>query len=69
MSNSRNIRVSNLDWQIDKKSNGERAKHMFDTSLYCDCEFLVGNEEEREVLPLLKNAMIFVYFKPFYTSS
>ena len=50
MSNTRNNRVSNVDWQIDKKSNSERAKHMFDTSLYCDCEFLVGGEEGKEVM-------------------
>ena len=48
MANRRAI-ASNVDWQVDKKSNSDRAKYLFETSLYCDCEFLVGNEEEKEV--------------------
>ena len=40
----------NVDWQVDKKCNADRAKYMFETSLYCDCEFLVGNEDEKEVI-------------------
>lgn len=51
MANRRAI-ASNVDWQVDKKSNSERAKYLFETSLYCDCEFLVGNEEEKEVSKL-----------------
>ncbi|KAK4005709.1 BTB/POZ domain-containing protein 2-like [Daphnia magna] len=49
MANRRAI-ASNVDWQVDKKSNSERAKYLFETSLYCDCEFLVGNEEEKELV-------------------
>ena len=48
MANRRAI-ASNVDWQVDKKSNSDRAKYLFETALYCDCEFLVGNEEEKEV--------------------
>lgn len=51
MANRRAI-ASNVDWQVDKKSNSERAKYLFETGLYCDCEFLVGNEEEKEVSKL-----------------
>ena len=39
-----------LDWQIAKMTNGDRARHMLETSLYADCEFLVGgNDEVKEV--------------------
>nr|CAH0102927.1 unnamed protein product [Daphnia galeata] len=49
MANRRAI-ASNVDWQVDKKSNSDRAKYLFETALYCDCEFLVGNEEEKELV-------------------
>ena len=49
MSSTSNRRVSTVDWQMEKKTNSERAKNMFDTSLYCDCEFLVGGEQGKEV--------------------
>ncbi len=43
-------RTVNLDWQIAKMTNGDRARHMLETSLYADCEFLVGgNDEVKEV--------------------
>ena len=67
MSNTRNSRVSNVDWQIDKKTNSERAKHMFDTSLYCDCEFLVGNEEGKEVhSSSFITCLMFKYLTPLF---
>lgn len=54
---NRRMATTNVDWQVEKKCNAERAKYMFETSLYCDCEFLVGNEEEKEVISVNK------YFK------
>ena len=50
MASRRVTTTSNVDWQVDKKCNADRAKYMFETSLYCDCEFLVGNEDEKEVI-------------------
>ena len=47
----------NVDWQVDKKCNADRAKYMFETSLYCDYEFLVGNEDEKEVICKLFNVL------------
>ena len=34
-----------LDWQIAKMTNGDRARHMLETSLYADCEFVVGGDD------------------------
>ena len=36
------------DWQIAKVTNAERARHMLETSLYSDCEFLVGGNDDRK---------------------
>ena len=35
-----------LDWQMAKMTNSDRARHMLETSLYADCEFLVGGDDE-----------------------
>ena len=40
----------NVDWHVEKKCNADRARHMFETSLYSDCEFLVGIEDDKEVI-------------------
>jgi len=38
------------DWQIGKTTVVERAKHLLNSGLYADCEFLVGaNGSEQEV--------------------
>lgn len=46
---SRKVCNVSVDWQIEKNTNAERARHMLDTSLYSDCEFLVGNEDDKKV--------------------
>ena len=47
-----------VDWQVEKKCNAERARYMFEMSIYCDCEFLVGNEDEKEVIcKLFRNVL------------
>ena len=46
-----------VDWQVEKKCNAERARYMFEMSIYCDCEFLVGNEDEKEVICKLFNVL------------
>ena len=40
---------SSIDWQVEKKTNADRAKFLLETSLYCDCQFLVGNEDDKQV--------------------
>lgn len=37
---------SSQDWQISKLTSVERAKHLLETGLYADCEFLVGDDEK-----------------------
>ncbi len=34
-----------LDWQIAKMTNCARARHMLETSLFADCEFLVASDD------------------------
>jgi len=34
------------DWQSQKHTPVDRAKHMLDTGLYSDLEFLVGDNRE-----------------------
>ena len=41
------------DWQSQKQTPMDRAKHMLETGLYSDLEFLVG--DERQVLKFSKN--------------
>ena len=28
-----------VDWHVEKKCNADRARYMFETSFYCDCDF------------------------------
>jgi len=38
------------DWQTGKTTIAERAKHLLNSGLYADCEFLVGaNGSNQEV--------------------
>lgn len=44
------VKAENFDWQIDKKTNSERARHMLLNALYTDCEFSVGvTKNEKQV--------------------
>ncbi len=38
--------VNNQDWQSSKLTTLDRTKHILETSLYADCDFLVGDEKE-----------------------
>ena len=40
----------NVDWHVEKKCNADRARHMFETSLYSDCEFLVGIQDDKKAI-------------------
>jgi len=43
-------RQAHEDWQIRKYRTLERTKHLLETGLYADCEFLVGaDESDKEV--------------------
>jgi hypothetical protein len=42
-------RRGTYEWQNECKTNGERAKYVFDNELFTDCEFLVGSDEGKEV--------------------
>jgi len=43
---SQNQDSSTQDLQISKLTSVERAKHLLETGLYADCEFLVGDDEK-----------------------
>ena len=57
MANRRAI-ASNVDCQVDRKNNSDRAKYLFETAFYCDCEFLVGNVEEKRGIYFMENSLI-----------
>ena len=50
--------VNSINWKIQFKSSADRAKFLLETNVLSDCQFLVGNEHDKQVSLHWKNQQI-----------
>lgn len=41
----------NSDWQLTKYELKDRGKYLFESGKWADCNFLIGNDDNQQIVP------------------